>query len=116
MDLTAYVEKHEFVFDAVLNQQVSNDEVRTLYFGRCTLFKYKIIRPFTNPNSLVVQVYRSTVEPIVPTIFNRTKATCFAYGQTGPTSIKFYLFSHYVNFVRLLKAQLCEVEYCMILS
>ncbi|KAG0587846.1 hypothetical protein KC19_2G195600 [Ceratodon purpureus] len=54
VDLTAYVEKHEFVFDAVLNQQVSNDEV-----------------------------YRSTVEPIVPTIFNRTKATCFAYGQTG---------------------------------
>ncbi|XP_024386692.1 uncharacterized protein [Physcomitrium patens] len=54
VDLTAYTERHEFVFDAVLDQQVSNDEV-----------------------------YRSTVEPIVPTIFNRTKATCFAYGQTG---------------------------------
>nr|XP_024396063.1 kinesin-like protein KIN-13B isoform X2 [Physcomitrium patens] len=54
VDLTAYIERHEFVFDAVLNQHVSNDEV-----------------------------YRSTVEPIVPTIFNRTKATCFAYGQTG---------------------------------
>lgn len=24
-----------------------------------------------------------TVEPIVPSIFHRTKATCFAYGQTG---------------------------------
>lgn len=36
-----------------------------------------------------IQVYRSTVEPIVPTIFNRTKATCFAYGQTGISSIKF---------------------------
>jgi len=23
------------------------------------------------------------VEPIVPLIFQRTKATCFAYGQTG---------------------------------
>ncbi|CAM6026023.1 unnamed protein product [Sphagnum balticum] len=54
VDLTAYVEKHEFVFDAVLDQYVSNDEV-----------------------------YRTTVEPIVPTIFQRTKATCFAYGQTG---------------------------------
>lgn len=54
VDLTAYVEKHEFVFDAVLNDQVSNDEV-----------------------------YRVTVEPIVPAIFHRTKATCFAYGQTG---------------------------------
>ena len=28
VDLTEYVEKHEFVFDAVLNEEVSNDEVR----------------------------------------------------------------------------------------
>ncbi|CAH9066280.1 unnamed protein product [Cuscuta epithymum] len=54
VDLTQYVENHEFVFDAVLNEEVSNDEV-----------------------------YRETVEPIVPIIFQRTKATCFAYGQTG---------------------------------
>lgn len=54
VDLTEYVEKHEFVFDAVLSEGVSNDEV-----------------------------YRETVEPIVPSIFQRTKATCFAYGQTG---------------------------------
>ncbi|GMH29305.1 hypothetical protein Nepgr_031148 [Nepenthes gracilis] len=54
VDLTAYVEKHEFCFDAVLDEHVANDEV-----------------------------YRVTVEPIIPTIFQRTKATCFAYGQTG---------------------------------
>ncbi|KAF9662518.1 hypothetical protein SADUNF_Sadunf18G0061600 [Salix dunnii] len=54
VDLTEYVEKHEFVFDAVLNEGVSNDEV-----------------------------YSQTVQPIVPLIFQRTKATCFAYGQTG---------------------------------
>ncbi|XP_057773041.1 kinesin-like protein KIN-13B [Salvia miltiorrhiza] len=54
VDLTEYEEKHEFVFDAVLNEEISNDEV-----------------------------YRETVEPIVPIIFQRTKATCFAYGQTG---------------------------------
>ncbi|XP_047316958.1 kinesin-like protein KIN-13B [Impatiens glandulifera] len=54
VDLTEYEEKHGFVFDAVLNEEVSNDEV-----------------------------YRETVEPIVPIIFQRTKATCFAYGQTG---------------------------------
>ncbi|CAK9145580.1 unnamed protein product [Ilex paraguariensis] len=53
VDLTAYVEKHEFCFDAVLDD-VTNDEV-----------------------------YHATVEPIIPTIFQRTKATCFAYGQTG---------------------------------
>lgn len=54
VDLTEYVEKHNFVFDAVLDEEVSNDEV-----------------------------YLETVEPIVPIIFQRTKATCFAYGQTG---------------------------------
>ncbi|KAL0743331.1 hypothetical protein Bca4012_084844 [Brassica carinata] len=54
VDLTAYVEKHEFCFDAVLDEDVSNDEV-----------------------------YRATIEPIIPIIFQRTKATCFAYGQTG---------------------------------
>lgn len=27
VDLTEYVENHEFVFDAVLNEEVSNDEV-----------------------------------------------------------------------------------------
>ncbi|XP_054779868.1 kinesin-like protein KIN-13B isoform X1 [Prosopis cineraria] len=54
VDLTQYVEKHEFVFDAVLDEEVTNDEV-----------------------------YSETVEPIVPIIFQRTKATCFAYGQTG---------------------------------
>lgn len=54
VDLTAYVEKHEFCFDAVLDEWVTNDEV-----------------------------YRETVQPIIPIIFQRTKATCFAYGQTG---------------------------------
>ncbi|TYH33680.1 hypothetical protein ES332_D13G075700v1 [Gossypium tomentosum] len=54
VDLTAYVEKHEFCFDDVLDEHVTNDEV-----------------------------YRVTVEPIIPIIFQRTKATCFAYGQTG---------------------------------
>uniref|UniRef100_A0A7N0T8I5 Kinesin-like protein n=1 Tax=Kalanchoe fedtschenkoi TaxID=63787 RepID=A0A7N0T8I5_KALFE len=54
VDLTEYEENHDFVFDAVLNENVSNEEV-----------------------------YSETVEPIVPLIFQRTKATCFAYGQTG---------------------------------
>ncbi|KAF8667910.1 hypothetical protein HU200_052538 [Digitaria exilis] len=54
VDLTEYMERHEFVFDAVLDDDVSNDKV-----------------------------YNETVEPIIPAIFQRTKATCFAYGQTG---------------------------------
>jgi kinesin family protein 2/24 len=32
VDLTAYVERHEFVFDAVLDEHVSNDEV-SIYFN-----------------------------------------------------------------------------------
>jgi hypothetical protein len=31
VDLTEYVEKHEFVFDAVLNEEVSNDEVSIFF-------------------------------------------------------------------------------------
>jgi kinesin family protein 2/24 len=54
VDLTEYVEKHEFVYNAVLDENVTNEEV-----------------------------YSETVEPIVPLIFQRIKATCFAYGQTG---------------------------------
>uniref|UniRef100_A0A2P2JHT7 Kinesin-like protein n=1 Tax=Rhizophora mucronata TaxID=61149 RepID=A0A2P2JHT7_RHIMU len=54
VDLTEYVEKHEFIFDAVLDADISNGEV-----------------------------YSETVEPMVPLIFHRTKGTCFAYGQTG---------------------------------
>lgn len=88
VDLTEYVEKHGFVFDAVLDEDVSNDEVinnlHTLY--NCSIRYYKFI--LNNLDSFFLQVYRETVEPVVPAIFNRTKATCFAYGQTGisPTS------------------------------
>lgn len=54
VDLTKYTERHVFAFDAALNEAVSNDEV-----------------------------YRSTVQPLVGTLFRGGKATCFAYGQTG---------------------------------
>lgn len=54
VDLTKYLEKHTFSFDDCLSDNVTNDEV-----------------------------YRSTVQPLVATIFKGGKATCFAYGQTG---------------------------------
>ena len=54
VDLTQYTEKHEFAFDDVYPEEVSNDEI-----------------------------YTSTVHPLIGTIFNRCKVTCFAYGQTG---------------------------------
>ena len=45
VDLTAYVEKHEFCFDAVLDEHVTNDEVRHLLskinFFRCCLLVFK---------------------------------------------------------------------------
>lgn len=54
VDLTKFTERHLFSFDDALDESVGNDEV-----------------------------YRSTVQPLVATIFKNGKATCFAYGQTG---------------------------------
>ena len=54
VDLTEYTETHKFVFDDVYDPDVSNDTV-----------------------------YNSTVAPLVGTIFDKCKVTCFAYGQTG---------------------------------
>ena len=54
VDLTRFVEKHAFAFDAVFDESSTNDEV-----------------------------YASEVAPLVEFLLNRTNATCFAYGQTG---------------------------------
>eukprot|EP00210_Caulerpa_lentillifera_P005840 g5584.t1 len=54
VNLTRYTEKHRFIFDEALAEGVTNDDV-----------------------------YQSTVQPLVRTLFWGGKATCFAYGQTG---------------------------------
>eukprot|EP00239_Pterosperma_sp_CCMP1384_P002961 CAMPEP_0197850796 /NCGR_PEP_ID=MMETSP1438-20131217/16398_1 /TAXON_ID=1461541 /ORGANISM="Pterosperma sp., Strain CCMP1384" /LENGTH=741 /DNA_ID=CAMNT_0043464153 /DNA_START=407 /DNA_END=2632 /DNA_ORIENTATION=+ len=54
VDLTRYIEQQNFAFDDVLDSSIDQD-----------------------------MVYRTTVQPLVKTIFNKAKATCFAYGQTG---------------------------------
>ncbi|KAI8619613.1 P-loop containing nucleoside triphosphate hydrolase protein [Chytriomyces sp. MP71] len=54
VDLTKYVEQHEFTFDEVFDMDSTNDEV-----------------------------YRRSAYPLVEYIFSGGKATCFAYGQTG---------------------------------
>jgi len=54
------------------------------------------------------QVYAETVEPIVPLIFQRTKATCFAYGQTG--KYFFLLQSVRTCVIILLYGQLSDQE------
>lgn len=54
VDLTKYVERHQFNFDEALDETVSNEDV-----------------------------YRFTVKPLVGTLFRNGKASCFAYGQTG---------------------------------
>ncbi|KAI9209156.1 P-loop containing nucleoside triphosphate hydrolase protein [Polychytrium aggregatum] len=54
VDLTKYVEQHNFMFDEVFDVDSTNDEV-----------------------------YRRTAAPLVEYIFEGGKATCFAYGQTG---------------------------------
>ena len=54
VDLTKYVEEHQFIFDLAYNQETTNE-----------------------------QIYLETVRPMIEAAFNKTKVTCFAYGQTG---------------------------------
>ncbi|TPX44507.1 hypothetical protein SeLEV6574_g04463 [Synchytrium endobioticum] len=54
VDLTKYVEQHQFTFDEVFDADTTNEEV-----------------------------YKRTAQPLVEYIFGGGKATCFAYGQTG---------------------------------
>lgn len=54
VDLTKFVEMHQFCFDTAMNEDVTND-----------------------------QVYQFTVQPLVATLFRGGKATCFAYGQVS---------------------------------
>jgi kinesin family protein 2/24 len=54
VDLTKYLEQHEFRFDHSFDDTVQNAEV-----------------------------YKFTAQPLVRTIFDKGMATCFAYGQTG---------------------------------
>eukprot|EP00842_Homolaphlyctis_polyrhiza_P005163 jgi/Hompol1/5648/HPOL_002015-RA len=54
VDLTKYVETHEFTFDEAFDADATNEDV-----------------------------YRRTAFPLVEYVFSGGKATCFAYGQTG---------------------------------
>lgn len=54
VDLTRYVEEHNFQFDQSFDETVTNE-----------------------------QLYCACVRPIIDAVFNRAKCTCFAYGQTG---------------------------------
>ena len=54
VDLSKYIENHEFRFDHAFDDDVKNSTV-----------------------------YRYTAAPLVKTIFDGGFATCFAYGQTG---------------------------------
>jgi kinesin family protein 2/24 len=54
VDLTKYIEEHNFVFDHAFDELVTNENL-----------------------------YNEAVKPLVDAAFNRAKVTCFAYGQTG---------------------------------
>ena len=54
VDMTKYVEEHEFIFDEVLSAAAGNAEV-----------------------------YARTAAPLIAHVFRGANATCFAYGQTG---------------------------------
>ena len=54
VDLTKFVEKHQFRFDEAFDETMSNAEI-----------------------------YQLTAAPLVESVFEGTNVTCFAYGQTG---------------------------------
>ncbi|KAL9986382.1 hypothetical protein ACROYT_G000521 [Oculina patagonica] len=54
VDLTKYTQKYQFVFDEAFDESCSNKDI-----------------------------YERTAQPLIKTVFNRGKATCFAYGCTG---------------------------------
>ena len=54
VDLTKYIERHQFTFDQVFDSQCSNEEL-----------------------------YQRAVQPLVTAAFEGARVTCFAYGQTG---------------------------------
>ncbi|ORZ16729.1 P-loop containing nucleoside triphosphate hydrolase protein [Lobosporangium transversale] len=54
VDMTKYIERHNFIFDDVFDSDATNEDV-----------------------------YRRTAYPLVQYLFEGGKATCFAYGQTG---------------------------------
>jgi len=54
VDTTKYIEKHDFKFDDVFDENVDNDDL-----------------------------YIQAVRPLISTAFNSGRGTCFAYGQTG---------------------------------
>lgn len=54
VDMTKYIETHQFRFDDVFDTDVDNDSL-----------------------------YAQTVRPLIATVFKYGRGTCFAYGQTG---------------------------------
>jgi kinesin family protein 2/24 len=54
VDLTKYIEEHNFNFDRGFDENTTN-----------------------------TQLYQEAVRPLVDALFNKAKVTCFAYGQTG---------------------------------
>ena len=54
VDLTKYIEEHQFIFDLAYGQDATNEKI-----------------------------YLETVRPMIQAAFNKVKVTCFAYGQTG---------------------------------
>ncbi|KAF9584838.1 Kinesin-like protein kif24 [Lunasporangiospora selenospora] len=54
VDMTKYIERHNFIFDEVFDTDATNEDV-----------------------------YKRTAYPLIQYLFEGGKATCFAYGQTG---------------------------------
>ncbi|XP_038077083.1 uncharacterized protein LOC119744936 [Patiria miniata] len=76
VDLTKFMQVHKYHFDETFGESCSNQEV-----------------------------YAKTAKPLIATMFNRGKATCFAYGQTGAGKTHTMLGNHGVKGLYLLAAE-----------
>jgi hypothetical protein len=113
LDLTKYVEHHEYFFDQVFEDNVSNEQVafREETKDKHTLASCRLpakasgskdehalfgsVRKCSNlllacvPFGLLcgVQVYMQTIRDMVEFVFQRGKATCFAFGRVQPSHL-----------------------------
>lgn len=117
VDLTAYTERHEFVFDAVLNQQVSNDEVRKSQFGGCAyiwfMLGFDMERTWMRIDSMI-WVCRCIVplwNPLYPLSSIAQRQPALLMDKQVLQHLTWKLISCCVSLMRcLLKAFMCEVK------
>eukprot|EP00913_Durusdinium_trenchii_P026420 g24788.t1 len=80
VDLTRYVEEHNFLFDKAFDENATNESL-----------------------------YRSCVQPVIDAVFQKAKCTCFAYGQTGLESKEYAHLGVFIAFYEIYCGKLFDL-------